>query len=379
MNNVSPLRCLSQIFLPKTTKATAAVPSAPTKDEIIQNVVDQFKKKSNQNKFRRQRLSYKITVSRLAKAGHFSSVRDILDHQKVYPDIKDEHFTARLICLYGEAKMSDYALQLFDEMPDLNCPRTVLSFNALLAAYFPTKKFDIIVELFQELPGKLSIKPNVISYTSVIKAFCEMGSFDSAISMLEDMEKNDVAPNATTFGSLLDAFYVNGRLSEAENIWNLMEEKEVIPDLRCYNSRLYGMVKEKRLSEAMEVFNELNDKGLKPNTCTYNCLIKGFVTEGNLKETKKWYTTMLESGCSPNSPTFSILISFACDNDDIDFAYELCKRSFNPKKKLSTKVIKKVINNLVEQSKVDKARELLELDNSNRKLLLDKLIPSAVD
>ncbi|KAL0318910.1 UNVERIFIED_CONTAM: Pentatricopeptide repeat-containing protein, mitochondrial [Sesamum angustifolium] len=134
---VSLCRRLRTLFLQKPTSATAVETSSGEKR--IQNLANQFKKKSNFRPFRGQRLVYKTTVRRLAKGGHFSYIHEILDHQKVYPDIKDEHFTARLICLYGKAKMLDHALQLFDEMPELNCPRTVLSLNALMAACFPPK------------------------------------------------------------------------------------------------------------------------------------------------------------------------------------------------------------------------------------------------
>ncbi|KAI3472576.1 hypothetical protein Pfo_031112 [Paulownia fortunei] len=200
-----------------------------------------------------------------------------------------------------------------------------------------------------------------------------MGSLDAAISMLEEMEKNDVEPNAVTFDALLGAFYSSGRFSEAENLRILMEDKKVIPDLSCYNSRLHGMVNEKRLLAAMEVFKELEEKGLKPNNYTYNLLIKGFINEGNLEEVKKWYATMLDSGCAPDFLTFMTLIPFACGNNDIDFSFELCKKSVGLKIKLSSKIMQKVIGELVEQSKIDKAKELLELDNSKSGLVLDKL------
>ncbi|KAL0291411.1 UNVERIFIED_CONTAM: Pentatricopeptide repeat-containing protein, mitochondrial [Sesamum radiatum] len=383
MNNVSSSLCrrLRTVFLQKPTSATATATAVETTsgEQRIQKLVKQFKEKSNFSRFRGQRIVYKTTVRRLAKGGHFSYIHEILNHQKLYPDIKDENFIARLICLYGQAKMLDHALQLFDQMPELNCPRTVLSFNALMAACFPSKSFNKVVELFQELPGKLSVKPNVISYTSVIRAFCQMGSLDTAMSMLGDMEKNDVEPNAVTFNTLLGAFYKSGRFSEAENLWSLMEEKRVIPDLRCYNSRLHGMVKEKRLSEALDVFKELEEKGLKPNNYTYNTVIKGFVNEGNLDEVKKWYAAMVERECGPDFVTFMTLIPFACDNNDIDFAYELCKKSAGLKNKIPGVIIQKVIHELIKHSKVEEAKELFKLGRSKSGLVLDNQSLSAGD
>ncbi|KAL8042665.1 hypothetical protein ABFS82_09G069800 [Erythranthe guttata] len=350
-------RRLRHLFLQKSTPtATATAVVTPAGDNNTKKLVKKYK--SNSSSFGGQLFIHKTTFLRLAKSGHFSSVRDVLDHNKLYPEAQNEAFTARLIYLYGEAKMLDHALQLFDEMPQLNCPRTVLSFNALLSACLTSASFDKAVELFQELPAKLSIKPNLISYTTAITASCKTGSLDTSISMLKEMDKNNVEPNTVTFNILLNAFYRSGRFSEAENLWNLMEEKKVIPDLGCYNSRLLGMVNENRFSEAMVVFEGFEKKGLKPNIYTYNYLMKGFVDKGDMEEVKKWYGKILESGnCRPDFITFRTLIPFACDNGDIDFARELYEKSVGLKINFpSCKIMQEVIDKVVGQFKVGDAR-----------------------
>ncbi|GER44518.1 pentatricopeptide repeat-containing protein [Striga asiatica] len=361
MNKPSSTLCgrLSHLFLQKPTSAAVA----PTvRDQNLLNFANQFKKESNSPGFRRNRSVYKSAVRRLTHAGEFSAVHDILDHQKRYPDIKDEHFTVRLICLYGEAKMVDHAQKLFDEMPQLNCPQTVISFNALLASCLPSRRFWKIVELFRELPGKLSIKPNTISYNYVIGALCEMGYLDEALQMLKDMEENGVEPNVVAFDSLLGAFYCSGMFKDAENIWELMLGKRIVPNLRCHNWRLHGLLGEKRLQEAMELLNGLEGKGLKPNAHTYNMMIKA--NEGNLDEVKKLYGTMVDKGCDPDFMTCMTVITFACDGSDIDFAFELCKKHFGVKRRVSNKIMKRVIDELVERSEMDKAKELLDLVES---------------
>ena len=74
-------------------------------------------------------------------------------------------------------------------MPKLNCERTVSSFNALLSACVNSKKFDKIAGFFQELPASLGIVPDVVPHNIIVHAFCKMGYLDSALSVLEEMEK----------------------------------------------------------------------------------------------------------------------------------------------------------------------------------------------
>ncbi|XP_057804859.1 pentatricopeptide repeat-containing protein At3g13160, mitochondrial-like [Salvia miltiorrhiza] len=358
----SACRRLRHLLLPKRKPDSVVAVATSNTQAKFQNVVEKFKKLSNSGGFRAQRAPFKAAVRRLSRAGHFSHVEDILQHQKKYESIKNEHFTARLIHLYGQAKMLDHALQLFDEMPKLNCPRTVFSFNTLLSACFPCRNFDKAIELFRELPAKLSIEPNAITYTSAMKAFCKTGSFDDAVSLLDEMAAKGVGPDAVTFSLLLGELYHSGRYLEGENAWNLMREKGVDPDVRCYNSRVQGMVSEKKMWEAVALVREMEQKGLRPNSYTYNVLIKGFVDEGNVEEVKNWYAALQESSsAAPDIFTYLRLVPFALDCIGVDLALELCKNSAGLKKKLPVAMVRRVSDELLKHSRVEDAKHLLHL------------------
>ncbi|KAK8546760.1 hypothetical protein V6N13_093803 [Hibiscus sabdariffa] len=153
---------------------------------------------------------------------------DASNGSKKYEDISKEGFAARLIRLYGRSGMFEHAYKVFDEMPK----RGLMSFNALMGACVNAKKFDKVDGFFKELPQKLSIEPNLVSYNTVINAFCEMGSLDSARLMLDEMEKKGVQPDVITFNTLLHSFCKNGRVGDGEKIWGKMVEKNVAPDIR---------------------------------------------------------------------------------------------------------------------------------------------------
>jgi hypothetical protein len=46
----------------------------------------------------------------------------------------------------------------------------------LLAAYLHFKQYDVVEHLFKEFPNQLSVKPDLVSYKTYIKALMEMGS-----------------------------------------------------------------------------------------------------------------------------------------------------------------------------------------------------------
>ncbi|KAE7995499.1 hypothetical protein FH972_000283 [Carpinus fangiana] len=359
-----------------TVKASAR--SALSKEGRLQKVVEKFKKSSASQRFRASHGIYESTVRRLASAKQFSMIEEILEAQKKYPDISSEGFAIRLISLYGKAGMFDHAHKVFEEMPELNCPRTAKSFNALLAACVNAKKFDKVEELFRGLPQKVSIEVDLVSYNTVINAFCEMGSLDTGLLMLDELEKNGLEPDSVTFNTLLNGFYNNGRFSDGEKIWCMMESKNVIPDIRSYNSRLRGMVHDSRISEAVNLIDEMQNKGIIPDVISYNALIKGFCNDGKLEEAKWWYRELRKNGCTPDWVTYVALIPRLCEEGDFDMVIKLCTEVINHEFIVDTALIQRAVDMLVKEAKIEEAEELVELGKSRKhfqyklKLPLDK-------
>ncbi|XP_027108732.1 small ribosomal subunit protein mS86 (rPPR1) [Coffea arabica] len=374
----SPTSFGHKLTTPQTPTNTKLTPKAETpvpissQDKKINSLVNKFKKSTDNPIFRRYHHEhYEATVRRLADGRHFSAIKDILEHQKKYPDIRDEMFAVRLISLYGIAKMLDEAQKLFDEMTSLNCERTLRSFNALLEACVHSKNFDKVRELFKELPEKLPLKPDVVSYNIVVRALCHMGSPDSAVALMDEMERNHVKPNAVTFNTLLDAFNKKNRVEEAERLWGLMEKKNVTPNAGSYNSRLHGLVVDGRILDAVLLIEEMSKKGVKMNIFCYNAVMKGFVGAGNVNEAKVWYKKMAanELRLRPNWATYSMLIPFACDKDDFDYAFELCADAIRKKRTVDIFVVQRVIDGLVARSKNDEAEILMEMANFKQSLV----------
>jgi pentatricopeptide repeat protein len=350
----------------QTNTVKTSARNALTKERRLQKMVEKFKKSSESDHFRARHGIYETTVRRLASAKKFSMIEEILEVQKNYPDITTEGFAIRLISLYGKAGMFDHAHKVFDEMPELNCARTSKSFNALLAACVNAKKFDKVDEIFRGLPPKLSIEADLVSYNVAIKAFCELGSLDTALSMLDELEKNGMEPDSVTFNTLLEGFYRNGRFLEGEKIWAMMESKNVVHNIRSYNSRLRGMVYDKRIVEAVKLVNEMESKGVEADVISYNALIKGFCNDGKLEETKWWYNEIRKNDCSPDWVTYMTLIPFLCEEGDFDMAHELCVEVINQELRIDIALLKRVVDGLVKEAKIEEAMELVELGKSNK-------------
>ncbi|XVF27773.1 hypothetical protein REPUB_Repub14bG0137700 [Reevesia pubescens] len=331
----------------------------------LELVVQKFKKSCENKRFRSRTANYTDMIGRLASARRFEWIEEILEEQKKFNDISKEGFCAHLMKLYGKAGMFEQAYKVFDEMPN----RGLLSFNALMGACVNAKKFDKVNGFFKELPERLSIEPDLISYNTVIKSFCEMGSLDSALLMLDEMEKKGMQPDVYTFNTLLIGFYKNGRFVDGEKIWVKMMEKNVEPDIRSYNAKLLGLVMEKRMEEAVNFVEEMRSKGIKLDGITFSNMINGYVNEGKLEEVKEWYSQIRKNDCGPDKLNFTILVPFICEKDDLKFAIEVCKEIFQVKTMvIDDALLQRVVDELVKASMIEDAKELVELGKARYNL-----------
>ncbi|PIA58414.1 hypothetical protein AQUCO_00500381v1 [Aquilegia coerulea] len=344
---------------PTTRKTHDLLAQSFFDERDLTRFVENFKTLSDIPYFRSRQRIYEIAVLRLASAEKFSLIEEIIQHQKKYDNITSEGFAKRLICLYGKAGMFDHAFKLFDELPQLNCQRTLLSFNALLTACVQSKQFNKVEKLFRDMPLKLSIVPNVVTYNIVIQALCGTGSFDSAESMLGEMESNEVTPSLITFNTIMHGFYYNERFSDGERIWARMENSGIAPDIVSYNGKMQGLLNGGKISEAVELFEELQSRKLKPNLITYNFLIKAYCNDGNLEAAIRTYDLLLKKRYVPNRSTLETLIPFIYEKGDIDRALKLCKENVSVNCYIGVGTLQTVVNGLVKASRTEEAEKLL--------------------
>ncbi|XP_077254005.1 uncharacterized protein LOC143892971 [Tasmannia lanceolata] len=345
----------------------------------LQNFVKKFKTFSQSYRFRGNVQFYQNAVRRLALAKQFSLIEEILEAQKKYINPSREGLGTCLISLYGKSGMFDLASKTFDELPQLKCPRTVKSFNALLTAALESKNFEKVGEIFNKFPSELSVTPNVVSYNILIQAFCKMGSLDSAFSVLEIMEDNGVSPDLITFNTLLNGFYVGNRISDAEMIWTKMEEHNCIPDIISFNSRLRGLVSEGKMDNAIKLVDELKSKGPKPDVFSFNALIKGFCNDGNIEEAKKIYNELGKNGCNPNRWTFEMLVPCLCEKGDFDLAIKLCEESISHSCFIDVGILQGVIDGLAKESRITEAKKLADLGLSKIQYRSTLKLPSEAE
>lgn len=305
------------------------------------------------------RIAFSVAISKLTESNYFEGIRLFIEELKTRPDLRNERFISHAIVLYGQAGLLDNAIKTFEQMHELGLHRTAKSLNALLFSSAVAKKYSEVKRIFLEFPKKYGIEPDLDTYNTVIKAFCESGSSSSVYSLLAEMERKRIKPNMTSYGALIAGFYTEEKYDDVGKVLELMKKNEMQPGISIYNIRIKSLCKLKKSVEAKALLDGLLSRGMKPNSVTYCHLIHGFAKEGNLDEAIKLFDAMSHRGCKPDSLIYFTLVYFLCEGKNFETALRICKESMAKGWFPSFSTMKLLVNGLVSISKVDEAKELL--------------------
>ncbi|KAF7120555.1 hypothetical protein RHSIM_Rhsim13G0046000 [Rhododendron simsii] len=134
----------------------------------------------------------------------------------------------KLIVMLGKCKQPEKAHSLFQAMIDEGCGVNHESYTALLSAYSRSGLFDKAFSLLEEMKNSPDCKPDVYTYSILIKSCVQVYAFDKVDSLLSDMASQGIKPSTITYNTLIDAYGKARKLQKVEN--DLIAITSVIPD-----------------------------------------------------------------------------------------------------------------------------------------------------
>ncbi|XP_059301487.1 small ribosomal subunit protein mS86 (rPPR1)-like [Lycium ferocissimum] len=303
------------------------------------------------------RIAYSKAINKLKSLNQTPKIRSFLQESATRPDLKSERAVAHFIVLYGQAGMVDEAVKTFEEMEGI--PRTEKTLNSLLFACVLGKDYAKMKRVFVEFPKRYDLVPNLDTYNTVIKGFCESGSSSSVYSILDEMRRENVKPNAETFGNCITGFYKEGKYEDVGKMLVMMNEYNMAPGISTYNIRIQSLCKLKKSGEAKALLDGILSRGLKANRVTYGHLILGFCREGNLEEAKSMFRKMVNSGLKPDAECYFTMVYYLCQGRDFEAALKIYKRCLDDGWVPNFSTMKSLVEGLASIEKVDEAREVI--------------------
>merc|ERR1719408_791968 len=179
----------------------------------------------------------------------------------------------------------------------------------MLDANARTGKMDRADELFREMQEN-SVEPDIITYSTIVKGYCQSGDVDKAFEVLEQMKREgNYAPDEILYNSLLDGCAKQHRVDEALRLLEDMKASGTAPSNYTLSILVKLMGRARRLDQAFSLIEDLcATHGFRPNIQVYTCLIQACIHNRQVDRALQLHDTMIEeAGCQPDEKLYTVL------------------------------------------------------------------------
>ncbi|XP_073134317.1 pentatricopeptide repeat-containing protein At3g06430, chloroplastic [Henckelia pumila] len=200
---------------------------------------------------------------------------------QVFEMLKDQSFYQpkegtymRLLVLLGRSGQPGQACQLFDEMVDQGVEPTSELYTALIAACCRSNLISKAFTILEQMKSLPNCQPDVYTFSILMKACIDAGSFDLVESLYDQMAERLITPNTVTQNTVLSGYGKAGKYEEMEKVLSRM----------------------------------LDSTTCEPDVWTMNTIISLYGNEGKIEMMERWYEKFRNFGIEPETRTFNILI-----------------------------------------------------------------------
>merc|ERR1719375_1739515 len=174
------------------------------------------------------------------------------------------------------------------------------------------------------------VEPDIVSYSTIVKGYCNSGNLDRALKVVQDMKnRGKYCPDEVMYNSLLGGCAKEHRPDEAIELLNDMRKYKVTPSNYTLSMLVKLMGRCRRINQAFTMLEDISKEyGLKINIQVYTCLIQGCFNAGQAAKALSLHEKILKEGLLPDSMTYTVLVRGCVQGGLLDKAVELVKLAY---------------------------------------------------
>ncbi|XP_062098951.1 pentatricopeptide repeat-containing protein At1g05670, mitochondrial-like [Humulus lupulus] len=308
----------------------------------------------NPNNYSHTHLCYVAITDLLLSHSLFSTASSLLLQYNRLSDF----MVGRLIKAHGDRGDIRGAIDWVYRAKMIENGRCLYSYNAILGVLVRACRIGLAKAFYDQIVREDVVKPDVYTYTTMIRGFCKMGMIEGAQKVFDEMI---CGPNLMTYNILIDGFCKKGDMEGARRVLRLMmESKHCLPDTVTYTTLVDGFCRRGEMEEAMECLKEMEEHGCELNVATYNALIHGFCLVGEVDEGKRMIARMRLNGVKDDVATHTAVLKGLCIAGKPDEGVEYLKEMAVCGMNLDLKAYGVIVNQYCKEKKPDKAISLLQ-------------------
>lgn len=149
------------------------------------------------------------------------------------------------ILIKGMKAMKDFQIStiehIFNEYIELNEVRDIVIYNNFMDAFVYLGFIDKARAIYEKMLEDSTVKPDQVTFNTLIKGSCKNKELEPAIRYLEHMKKFEIKPNRITYNSLMDIAIKLQDMKHALDFLEEMRRDDITPDGYTYSIILNGL------------------------------------------------------------------------------------------------------------------------------------------
>ena len=155
---------------------------------------------------------------------------------------------------------------------------SVETFTVQLCAYRDMEILDGVVKTWKRME-KFGVKPNLISYTTLLDMFAMAEMYDVAADVYLLFLWEGFFPNVKTLTVLINHMSYRGKLEAAMDVFSELAKVKVKPNELTFCALMRGYAKAEQMNKVLDLVRLFKDLGNRPNTGVFQGLFQFFLRE----------------------------------------------------------------------------------------------------
>lgn len=270
-------------------------------------------------------------------------------------------FSSLIYSFCSQGKM-DEAIQILELMTNEKNKYPFDNFvcSCVISGFLNVGKADLAVKFFENAVNLGCLKPNAVTYTALVSAYCRLGRIEEVGDLVATMRMYGLEFDVVFYSNWIYGYFREGGIEEALRRYNEMVCREIELDMIGYTILIDGFSKEGHVEKAVGFLYKMKNCGLRPNLVTLTAVILGFCKKGKLCEAFAVFKMVEDLQIDADEFIYAVLIDGVCRKGDIERAFELLGEMEKKGIKPSVVTYNTIINGLC------KAGRMIEADDVSK-------------
>jgi len=217
---------------------------------------------------------YNTCLNTCVAASQMDQARLILEEMERSTGVVDAITYNTLMKGYAKAGQMEPCLMLFDSLQSRNIQPTQVTYGIVLDGLINDNQLDRAAKVFNAM-SEQGISMNTILHTTLIKGFARVGEVDQAMQVYAKMRgENGMPPDLITFSILIKAHCDIDRVDGALELLEEMLKLGLRPDEVVFNNLLGGCVRLSNTELGNRLYSDMVSSGVRPSNATFSILIR---------------------------------------------------------------------------------------------------------